>query len=154
MKVLLKVNGTVKNVDVEFNEKLVDTLRIKLNLTGTKKSCTVGECGVCTILLDGKAINSCLIYTWQVVDREIITIEGLSSSNELNTMQKAFLKEGAVHCGYCTPGMILSLQELSNSTSKLDPESIKELIKGNLCSCTGYKQIINAVSSIYGDQNE
>jgi aerobic carbon-monoxide dehydrogenase small subunit len=152
MKVLIKINGTVKNVEVETDEKLVDTLRNRLNLTGTKKSCGAGECGVCTVLLDGHTVNSCLIYTWQAVDHEIITIEGLSSSNEMNALQKAFIKEGAVHCGYCTPGIILSLQELNNA--KPGTIKIRELIKGNLCSCTGYRQILNAVSSIYGEENE
>lgn len=152
MKVLIKINGTVKNVEVETTERLVDTLRNKLGLTGTKKSCGTGECGTCTVLLDGHSVNSCLIYTWQTANREIVTIEGLSSSNEMNAMQKAFIKEGAVHCGYCTPGIILSLQELNNI--KPTKENIKELLKGHVCSCTGYKQIFNAVSSIYGDENE
>jgi aerobic carbon-monoxide dehydrogenase small subunit len=147
MKVLIKINGSVKNVDVPAEERLTDTLRKRLNLTGTKKSCGMGECGVCTVLMDGLTVNSCLIYTWQAAGREVITIEGLSSSSEMNTLQKAFIKEGAVHCGYCTPGMILSLQEINR-------KSVRELINGNLCSCTGYKQIFNAVASVYGEGNE
>jgi carbon-monoxide dehydrogenase small subunit len=145
MRVKFTLNGKKTSIETSPDKRLVDLLREDLKLTGTKKGCSIGECGVCTVLLDGKAVNSCLILAVQINDCDIITVEGLQKEEILHPLQKNFLKYGAVQCGFCTPGMLLSayalLQENKNPTEK----EIKEVIAGNLCRCTGYKQIISAV---------
>ncbi len=144
MKVSLKVNGKKVNVDIPPDERLLDTLRKRLNLTGTKEGCGEGECGACTVLIDGKPVNSCLVLTAQVQDREITTIEGINSS-KYAVIQDAFVETGAVQCGFCTPGFIMSTVALLSRNPDPDENEIKEALAGNLCRCTGYVQIIEAV---------
>ena len=124
---------------------MLDLLRDKFNLTGTKEGCGVGECGACTVLMNGKAVNSCLILAAQIEGCEIVTIEGIANGTELHPIQKNFLKHGSIQCGFCTPGMVLSAYALLEENPDPTEEEIKDAIAGNLCRCTGYKQIIEAV---------
>jgi len=148
MKVKFKLNGKFIEIEVEPNWTLLDVLRDKLGLTGTKKSCETGECGACTVLIDGKSVTSCIVLIGQAEGKEITTIEGLMKNGELDKIQKAFAENGAVHCGYCTPGMIMSVKALLDKNPLPTREEIKEAISGNLCRCTGYEQIIEAVESV------
>lgn len=143
----LKINGEIHAVSVKPNETLLDVLRDKIGLTGTKKGCDTGQCGACTILLDGKPVPSCLILVVDVKNKEIITIEGLAENGSLHPLQEAFVNEGAVQCGYCTPGMILSAKALLDQNPHPSEQEIKEAISGNLCRCTGYVKIIQAISA-------
>ena len=124
---------------------MLDLLRGKFNLTGTKEGCGVGECGACTVLMNDKAVNSCLILAAQIEGSEIVTIEGIANGNELHPIQKHFLKHGSIQCGFCTPGMVLSAYALLEENPNPTEEEIKDAIAGNLCRCTGYKQIIDAI---------
>ncbi len=144
-KIKFILNGEQVEVDSAPNRRLVDVLREDLGLTGTKTGCSIGECGSCTVLLNGKAVNSCLILIPQVNGENIQTIEGLNKNGELHLLQKSFLKNGAVQCGYCTPGMILSALALLNENKNPTEMEIREAIAGNLCRCTGYTQIIKAI---------
>jgi carbon-monoxide dehydrogenase small subunit len=143
----LRVNGEIYEVSVKPNETLLDVLRDKIGLTGTKKGCDTGQCGACTILLDGKPVPSCLMLAVDAKDRDILTIEGLADNGQLHPLQEAFINEGAVQCGYCTPGMILSAKALLDINSKPTELEIKEAIAGNLCRCTGYVKIVKAISA-------
>ena len=145
IEVQLKLNGKDVTVTTEANKRLLDVLREDLYLTGTKEGCAIGECGACTIILNGEAVTSCLMLIGQVQGAEIITIEGLSENGDLHPLQQKFLENGAVQCGYCTPGMLLSTYALLLKNPNPTDEEIKEAIAGNLCRCTGYKQIIDAV---------
>jgi carbon-monoxide dehydrogenase small subunit len=124
---------------------LLDLLRDIFNLTGTKEGCGVGECGACTVILNGRAVNSCLVLVAQTNGCNILTIEGIADGNELHPLQKNFLKYGAVQCGFCTPGMVLSAHALLEENRNPTEEEIKDAIAGNLCRCTGYKQIVDAI---------
>jgi len=148
MKVKFKLNGKYIEIEAEPNWTLLDVLRDKLGLTGTKKGCETGECGACTVLINKKNVNSCLVLIGQVEGKEVITIEGLMKDGKLDAVQKAFAEKGAVHCGYCTPGMIMSIKALLYKNPKSTREDIKEAISGNLCRCTGYEQIIEAVEAV------
>jgi carbon-monoxide dehydrogenase small subunit len=139
------------HLESEPNIRLVDLLRDKLNLTGTKEGCGVGECGACTVILNGVTINSCLVLAGQIDGCEIITIEGIAIGNDLHPLQTNFLKHGAVQCGFCTPGMVLSAYALLEENPSATEEEIKDAIAGNLCRCTGYKQIIDAVKKTAKD---
>ena len=139
------------HLESEQNIRLVDLLRDKLNLTGTKEGCGVGECGACTVILNGVTINSCLVLAGQIDGCEIITIEGIAIGNDLHPLQTNFLKHGAVQCGFCTPGMVLSAYALLEENPSATEEEIKDAIAGNLCRCTGYKQIIDAVKETAKD---
>ncbi len=154
----LRVNNREHSIIVDGNRRLLDVLREDLNLTGVKEGCGVGECGACTVILNGKAVNSCLILAGQVQGSEIITIEGLGGENgepypkdtlypvgTLHPLQQAFIDAGAVQCGFCTPGIILSAFALLAENPNPGEDEIKEALSGNLCRCTGYKQIIEAV---------
>ncbi|MGM0420955.1 MAG: (2Fe-2S)-binding protein [Bacillota bacterium] len=145
----LKIKLTVNNKEVEkeipANWRLVDLLRDGFGMTGCKEGCGVGECGACTILLDGEAVASCLIMAGQVQGREVTTIDGISNGEELHPIQQAFIEKGAVQCGYCTPGMILSSLALLRKNVNPTEKEIKVAISGNLCRCTGYKQIVDAI---------
>lgn len=145
MKIKFILNKIETEVDIEPTIRLLDLLREKFNLTGTKEGCGVGECGACTVLVDGKAVNSCLMLAFQIDGCEVLTIEGIANENELHPLQKNFLEHGAVQCGFCTPGMVLSSYALLEKKSNPTEEEIKDAIAGNLCRCTGYKQIIDAV---------
>ena len=124
---------------------LLDFLREELGMKGTKKGCDSGQCGACTVIMDGKPINACLVLATQADGKEILTIEGLSSGKRLHPLQEAFAEEGAVQCGFCTPGMILSAKALLDDKKDPSEEEIREALSGNLCRCTGYVKIIKAV---------
>lgn len=139
-------------ISTEPSVRLIDLLRDKLNLTGTKEGCSIGECGACTVIMNRQAVNSCLVLAGQCDGTEIITIEGIERDGKLHPLQENFLKSGAVQCGFCTPGMIMSAYALLEENPNLPAgqagpteEEIKDAIAGNLCRCTGYKQIIEAV---------
>ena len=152
IEVTLNVNREEFNLEVGFDERLLDTLREQLRLTGVKEGCSVGECGACTVLLDGEAVNSCMILTAQVDGGQILTVEGLEVDGKLDPLQQAFIDHQAVQCGFCTPGMLLSARGLLNKNPNPNREEIKTAIEGNLCRCTGYEQIIEAVESVAGEE--
>lgn len=145
LSIKFKFNEKEVNIKTATNRRLLDLLREDLGLTGTKEGCGIGECGACTVLLNGKAVNSCLILAPQVDGTEITTVEGLTENGKLNPLQGNFLKQGAVQCGFCTPGMLMSTSVLLKENPEPTEEDVKETIAGNLCRCTGYKQIIEAV---------
>lgn len=148
MKIDFTVNGTPISIDVEADSRLLDVLRDKLELTGTKEGCGVGECGACSVLLDNQLVNSCLILAAQAQGRQIVTIEGIvGQDGGLNDLQRSFIEHGAVQCGYCTPGMVLAGEALLASNPNPSREEIQESIAGNLCRCTGYQQIIDAIEA-------
>lgn len=140
-----KVNGRDIKIDIDPGMRLIDILRDKLELTGTKEGCGEGECGACTVIMDGQAVNSCLILAMQVRGKSIMTVEGLEKDGELDALQRSFINHGAVQCGYCTPGMLMSCKALLMRNPKPTEEEIKTAIAGNLCRCTGYTKIIRAV---------
>ena len=142
----MKVNGKDVELAVDERESLLDTLRQRLGLTSVKKGCEVGECGACTVLMDGEAVHSCLTLAAQLNGRHVETIEGLEKSGELDILQRAFVEEIAVQCGFCTPGMIMSAKALLLKNPNPTPEEIRTALSGNICRCSGYVQIVNAVS--------
>lgn len=146
-RINLTINGDKVGIDVQPSMRLLDVLREILNLTGTKEGCSIGECGACTVVINGNAVNSCLIVIGQCEGSEITTIEGLEKNGELNKLQKSFMEKGAVQCGFCTPGMIMSAYALLLKNPNPTEVEIQEAIAGNLCRCTGYKQIIEAIKS-------
>ena len=141
----LEINGEREVVDAKANELLIEVLRDRLHLTGTKEACEVGECGSCTILLNGTAVRSCLMFAFDAVGKEVTTIEGLARDGKLDPLQEAFMQTGAVQCGFCIPGMILAAKALLNSNPQPSREEIKTHIAGNLCRCTGYVKILEAI---------
>ncbi len=141
----LRVNGEDYEVFVEPYKLLSEVLREELNLTGVKEGCQTGECGACTVLIDGKAVRSCLTLAIQARGKEIITIESLAKDGQLHPLQQAFVDYFAVQCGYCTPGMILAAKALLDKNPDPTEEEIREGLSGNLCRCTGYIQIVKAV---------
>ena len=143
----LRVNGELYEVAIKPNLTLLALIRDELGLTGTKKGCDMGDCGACTVLLDGKAVNSCLVLAVETDGREIVTIEGLAEGNSLHPLQKAFIEHGAFQCGFCTPGMILSAKAFLDENPHPTEEELKEAITGNLCRCTGYAKIIEAMKA-------
>jgi carbon-monoxide dehydrogenase small subunit len=143
--ITLNVNGKDHPLQVKPNEILLNVLRDRLGLMGTKYGCGIGECGACTVLLDGKAILSCQTLAFTADGKSITTIEGLEQGGELDPLQQAFIDEGAVQCGYCTPGMILSAKALLNTRTDPTTDEIKQAIRGNLCRCTGYTNIVRAI---------
>ena len=130
---------------VEPRQTLLDTLRYDLGLTGAKEGCGNGNCGSCTVLLDGKAINSCLVFAVEAEGQDITTIEGLYQGGGLHPLQKAFIEEGAVQCGFCTPGVILTAKTLLDSNPHPTEAQVRQAIAGNLCRCTGYDKIVRAI---------
>ena len=147
LDVKLTVNGEEYKLKVGSQERLLDTIRKQLKLTGTKEGCSVGECGACTVIVDDKAVNSCMVLTAQVDGSEIITVEGLESRSGLHPLQKAFVEKQAIQCGFCTPGMLMSALALLKENPEPSKEEIKTALEGNLCRCTGYQQIIDAVEA-------
>lgn len=147
INIKVNINGDNYDVDVEPNTLLLDLLRDKLGLTGTKRACGTGECGACTVIMDGLTVNSCLVLAAEVNGKNITTIEGLSKNGELHPLQESFIEEGAVQCGFCTPGMILSSKALLDRNPDPTEEDVKIAIAGNLCRCTGYKKIFKAIKS-------
>ena len=144
----IRVNGQDHVLTVEPYRTLLEILRYELGLTGTKEGCGSGNCGSCTVLLDGKAVNSCLILAAEVEGKEITTIEGLSSQGELHPLQRAFIDEGAVQCGFCTPGVILTVKAFLDSNPHPTEAQIRLAIAGNLCRCTGYDKIVRAIMRV------
>lgn len=143
----LTVNGKAYEVAVRPNQTLVDFLRNELDLIGTKKGCEMGDCGSCTVLMDGRPVNSCLVLAVQANGRQIQTIEGLEGPQGLHPIQKAFVDKGAIQCGFCTPGMILTAKSLLETNPRPDREEIRKAISGNLCRCTGYQKIVDAIEA-------
>lgn len=142
----LTVNGQRYKVDVDEDMRLIDLLRDKLGLTGTKEGCSEGECGACTVIMNGEIVASCLVLAFQAEGSEIITIEGLTGADgSLHPIQRAFLDQGAVQCGFCTPGMVLAAKWLLDRNPHPSREEIREALSGNLCRCTGYNKIVDAV---------
>ena len=139
------LNKKEVSIEADPSIRLLDLLRDKFNLTGTKEGCGIGECGACTVMVNGQAVNSCLILAGQINGSDILTIEGIAVNDELHPLQRNFLSHGAVQCGYCTPGMVISAYALLQENPDPSEEEIKDAIAGNLCRCTGYKQIIEAV---------
>jgi aerobic carbon-monoxide dehydrogenase small subunit len=150
MNLMIKfiLNGANVEVDVPPHWTLLRVLREKLGLTGTKEGCGIGECGACTVLVDGEPIHSCLILAPKVEGREIQTIEGLGTRDFLHPLQESFIEHGAVQCGFCTPGMLMSSKALLERNPHPTKEEVKEAISGNLCRCTGYHQIIEAIEAV------
>lgn len=151
MQIEFKVNGIEHNMKVRSTMRLVDLLREELGLTGTKEGCGEGECGSCTVLMNGKAVNSCLILAPQIRNQAILTIEALEQDEELDILQASFIKNSAVQCGYCTPGMLMSAKALLIANAHPTEEEIKTAIAGNLCRCTGYNKIVKAIKEVADD---
>ena len=147
VEVQLLVNGEPYQLWIDPRRTLLEVLRENLGLTGSKEGCDTGECGACTVLMNGKAVLSCLILATACEGKEITTIEGLAREGELHPLQKAFIEKGAVQCGFCTPGMILSAKALLGENPSPSEERIKQAISGNLCRCTGYVKILEAIRS-------
>lgn len=145
VKVSFTLNGEKVEIDVPANMTLLDMLRERFGITSVKKGCEVGECGACTVLLDGRPVNSCLILAPKVNGREVLTVDGLSRDGKLSPIQEAFVEEMAIQCGYCTPGFIMVAKALLDENRRPSLEEIKEALSGNLCRCTGYIHIIRAV---------
>lgn len=150
MKHLIKltVNGEEYEVAIEPNRSLLDVLRDDLELTGTKKGCETGDCGACTVVLDGKTVNACLILAVSANGKSILTIEGVAQGGKLHPVQEAFIEHGAIQCGYCTPGMILSAKSLLEENPRPTEWEVREAIAGNLCRCTGYVKIVKAILAV------
>lgn len=148
------VNGKAVEVGIDPRESLADTLRERLGLTSVKKGCEVGECGACTVLVNGEAIDSCIYLSVWAEGKKILTVEGLQAENgELSTIQRAFVEEAAVQCGFCTPGIILSAVEIVGSGKTYTRDELRKLISGHLCRCTGYQNILNAVERAVNECN-
>ena len=145
MTVRFTLNGKPVSISTAPHRRLLDVLREELNLTGTKEGCGIGECGACTVLVNGRAVNSCLVLIGQVEDALVTTIEGLADGANLRPLQRNFMRAGAVQCGFCTPGVLLAAHALLSENPQPTEEQVAAAIAGNLCRCTGYKQIIEAV---------
>jgi carbon-monoxide dehydrogenase small subunit len=145
MRLSLNVNGMEHELDVGPTARLIDVLRLQLGLTGVKEGCSEGECGACTVLVDGKAVNSCLVLAGQVRGKKVLTVEGLAGDDGLDTLQRMFIEHGAVQCGFCTPGMLMSAKALLMADPHPTDEAIRLALAGNLCRCTGYTTIVAAV---------
>ena len=144
----LKINGELYQTEAEPCRTLLEVLRDNLGLTGTKRGCDEGDCGACTVLLDGKPVAACLVLAIEARGKDILTIEGLATNGKLHPLQDAFIKYGAIQCGFCTPGMILAAKALLDRNPKPTKDEIKEAISGNLCRCTGYIKIIEAIQAV------
>lgn len=150
--ITLNVNGKDRELAVDPRESLLETLRNRLGLTSVKKGCEVGECGACTVLVDGQAVDSCIYLTMWAVGKKILTTEGLKGPDGgLTEIQQAFIDEAAVQCGFCTPGLIMTAVEIAGSGRKYSREELKKLISGHLCRCTGYENILRAIEKIAGN---
>lgn len=153
-RITLMVNGTQESVDVPANMTLLTMLREKLALTGTKNGCSAGECGACTVMLNGEPVNSCMVLAVECQDAEVMTIEGFSQNGKLDPVQDALIKAGGVQCGFCTPGVVVSARALLDRNPHPSEQQIRDALVGNLCRCTGYVRIIEAVQqAAEGGQN-
>jgi carbon-monoxide dehydrogenase small subunit len=144
-KIRVTLNGKRTDLDVPAHRLLLDLLRDEIGLTGTKEGCGTGDCGACTVLLNGKPVNSCLIFSGELDGADIVTIEGLKIGPELHPVQKAFIRDGGAQCGYCTPGMLMMAKSLLDENPDPSDEEIRFALAGNLCRCTGYAKIVQAV---------
>lgn len=150
IEIALRLNGVERTASVEPRELLIDVLRGRFGLTGTKRSCDVEVCGACTVLVDGLPVSSCTTLAADADAREVLTIEGLSAKGELDPVQRAFVEHGAMQCGYCTPGMVLAVKSLLAADPHPSEEKIRHYLRGNICRCTGYVKIIEAVLDLAG----
>ena len=146
--IMLKINGEELEVTVEPRQTLLDVLRNNLGLTGTKEGCGNGNCGTCTVLIDGKAVSACLIFAVETEGHEIMTIEGLAQPGKIHPVQKAFIEEGAIQCGFCSPGMILTAKAFLDTNPHPTEAEARQAIAGNLCRCTGYDKIVRAILKV------
>lgn len=144
----LRVNGEAYELEVPANRTLLDVIREECGLTGTKQGCGNGECGACTVLLDGEPVNACLVLALQANGKRVVTVEGLSEGEKLHPIQEAFIAHGAIQCGFCTPGMVISTKALLDKNPHPQELEIREALTGNLCRCTGYQKIVEAVMSL------
>lgn len=151
MNLKFKLNGKSVELEVSGGERVLDLLRERFRLVGAKEGCGKGECGACTVLLDGEPVCSCLLLSSQLAGREVVTIEGLASEGKLHPVQEAFVEAGAVQCGFCTPGLVLSAVALLERSGDPSREEIRSALAGNLCRCTGYEKIVEAVELAAGN---
>ncbi len=151
VKIKTTINNRSYKLDVLPNQTLLNFLREELGLTGTKCGCEIGECGACTVLINGEAVNSCLVLVPQINGKEVLTVEGLSDGEQLHPLQKSFIEHGAVHCGFCTPGLLMTAKSLLDENPDPTEEEIRNAIAGNLCRCTGYIQVVEAVKNAAGE---
>ena len=156
MKIIrMQGNGKDTEVAIDVRESLADTLRERLGLTSVKKGCEVGECGACTVLVDGEAIDSCIYLTVWAENKKILTVEGITGPNgELSPVQQAFVEEAAVQCGFCTPGLIMTAVEIVGTGKLYTRDELRKLISGHLCRCTGYQNILNAVERVVNETHK
>ena len=145
MKLTFKINGRTERLELQGHETLLDVLRDNLNLTGTKEGCREGECGACTVLVNGRAVDSCIYAAMAAHDTEVETVEGLAKNGRLNSLQTAFAASGGVQCGFCTPGFLMMLTALLDKYPQPDRGRVRDALSGNICRCTGYTQIEEAV---------
>jgi carbon-monoxide dehydrogenase small subunit len=149
-KIVLNINNDNYEVEIEPSRLLADVIREDIGLTGTKKGCEIGVCGACTVLLDGKAVSSCLMLAVHAVGKKITTIEGLMKNGELHPLQQAFVDYGAFQCGFCTPGVLMASKAMLDENPHPHEHEIREGLSGNLCRCTGYAKMIDAIKSVAG----
>ena len=152
MQLLLTVNGMTCEVEARPTARLLDVLRDQLGLTGTKEGCAEGECGACTVIVDGRAVNACVMLAVQARGKEVLTVEGLAEDGQLDLLQRKFVEYGAVQCGYCTPGMLMSAKALLMANPVPSNQDIRIALAGNLCRCTGYSAIVAAVKAAGGQE--
>ena len=146
-QIRITVNGKIHELQVRPWVTLLEVLRDELGLTGTKEGCGLGECGACTVIMDGKTVNSCLVLAPEADEKEIITIEGLAQGDKLHPIQEAFMEQGGLQCGFCTPGIILSTKALLDENPRPTDEEIRKGIAGNFCRCTGYTKIFDSIKA-------
>jgi carbon-monoxide dehydrogenase small subunit len=152
--ITLTVNGAEERLDVPSSMTLLQMLRERLALTGTKNGCEAGECGACTVLVDGESVNSCMMLAVEADGREVLTVEGLAPEGRLSPLQEAFVEHNAVQCGFCTPGMLMSAHALLQRNPRPAEAEIKEALVGNLCRCTGYVRIVDAIEAAAGGRQD
>lgn len=147
-RIRIQVNGEWQELEVDCSRSLLDLLRDRLGLTGTKRGCDTGDCGACSVIIDGKIVNSCLVLAVEADGKSVLTIEGLIREGDLHPLQKSFVKHGAIQCGFCTPGMIMTAKALLDENPNPSDEDIKMAIAGNICRCTGYVKIVEAIGAV------
>ena len=147
LTISLTVNGAIRETQVPTAETLLETLRVRLGLTGAKRGCDQGVCGACTVMVDGLAVRACLSLSVNCIGREIVTAEGLAANGVLDPVQRAFVESGAIQCGFCTPGLAISARALLNDNPQPTVEEIREAVSGNICRCSGYVKIVEAIET-------